>query len=266
MKPAPYGLVDIGCNLTSPRLIHDLEEVLAAADCAGVTRQIITGSDLQSNQDALALACQYPQLFATAGFHPHHANDWQPHSHPLLLQSVARQPEVVAVGEMGLDYHRNFSTPLAQQRCFSDQLDIAIAVQKPVFLHERDAFADFHRLLTDALPQLPRAVWHCFTADTKALEWALDAGLYIGITGWICDPERGKRLREQVRIIPEDRLMLETDAPYLTPKTLQPTPRTNKPQYLPEILRMVSKCRQQPPEEIAQQTTQNAERFFQLSR
>ncbi|UJF24649.1 TatD family hydrolase [Suttonella sp. R2A3] len=263
MRPA--ALVDIGCNLTSPRLMRDLDRVLREARAAGVTQQVLTGTDPTSNAASLELAEQHADLFATAGHHPHHANDWQPNSHPAALQAIARMDRVVAVGEMGLDYHRNFAKPVNQRRCFRDQLAVAATVGKPVFLHERDAYEDFIAILRPMLPELPGAVWHCFTGSSEALETVLDLGLYIGITGWICDPVRGEALREQVKVIPDDRLMVETDAPYLTPKTLQPTPRTNEPKYLGEVVSMLAQCRGQTPEHIASITTTNARQFFGLN-
>ncbi|MDO4643623.1 MAG: TatD family hydrolase [Cardiobacteriaceae bacterium] len=257
-------IIDIGCNLASPRLLPHLIRILDDAQHAGVIAQIITGSDAASNETALELAERYPELYATAGFHPHHANDWKPHSHPLQLQTLAQSPRCVAIGEMGLDYFRNLADPRNQRRCFIDQLTIAKTTQKPVFLHERNAYQDFSAILTEALPELTGAVWHCFTGNRAQMEAMADSGLYFGITGWICDPERGVALREVVRHIPADRLMIESDAPYLTPKTLNPVPRCNEPQYLLEVLRMVAQCRNEAPEETARQTRINSQRFFNL--
>ncbi len=258
------SLIDIGCNLTSPRLLRDLERVLRDAEKAGVCTQILTGTDQESNQASLDLAVRYPHLYSTVGFHPHHADQWQPHSHPALHIAAAKHPRVVAVGEMGLDYFRNFSSQNNQRKCFTDQLDIAIQIQKPVFLHERNAFDDFRAIMQTYLSALKGAVWHCFTGNGEQLDWALEHDLYIGITGWIADPERGKIQRDIVKNIPDNRLMIETDAPYLTPKTLQPTPRTNEPQYLPEVLRVIAECRQQDYAELAALTTENARRFFDI--
>lgn len=258
-------IIDIGCNLSSQRLLPNAERIIAEAQAVGVVAQILTGSDLSSSEQAYDLTQRYPNLYATAGSHPHHANDWKPNSHPAAFQTFARQDKVVAVGEMGLDYFRNLSTPANQRKSFSDQLAIAKAVNKPVFLHERQAFVDFMAILSPALPELSGAVWHCFTGTGEQLEQALEIGLYIGITGWICDPERGKVLRDIVKHIPDDRLMIESDAPYLTPKTLQPTPRTNEPKYLPEVLRVVAQQRQQSLEHVATTTTANAKRFFKLN-
>lgn len=258
------NIIDIGCNLTSSRFSGQLERIIRDARSAGVIAQILTGTSIQSNEQALALANTYPDLYATAGFHPHHANDWYPHSHRLMLQSLGRETRCVAVGETGLDYFRNLALPANQRKCFADQLDIAKTLQKPVFLHERHAYSDFAAMLTEALPELSAAVWHCFTGTRAQMEEMADCDLYFGITGWICDPKRGATLRETVRYIPDERLMLETDAPYLTPKTLNPVPTVNEPQYLPEVLRVVAQSRQQSQAEIARITTDNAVRFFNL--
>lgn len=260
-----YELIDIGCNLSSPRLVKQLPQVLAAARAAGVVAQILTGTDRQSNETSLALANSHQDLYSTIGFHPHHADDWQPLQYPALHIAAAKAERVVAIGEMGLDYFRHLSSEANQRRCFADQLAIAAQVQKPVFLHERQAFADFRAILSEYLPQLSGAVWHCFTGTAAQLEWAIEAGLSIGITGWIADPERGKTLREVVKAIPAERLMIETDAPYLTPKTLQPLPKINEPQYLPEVLRVLAECRQDNPAQLAAITTHNAKTFFRLA-
>ena len=257
-------LIDIGCNLASPRLLPELPRILEQARAVGVTRQIITGSDLDSNENGLRLAREHGELTTTIGFHPHHADAWRPRNHPALLGAALREPQVVAAGEMGLDYFRTLAKPANQKTCFCAQLALAIAAEKPVFLHVRDAFADFRRILTPYLDELPGAVWHCFTGDAAELDWALSAGLYIGITGWLCDPERGAPLRRIVGQIPDDRLMLESDAPYLTPKTLHPTPRINEPRYLPEILATLARCRGQSTAHVAAITTGNAIRFFRL--
>lgn len=259
-----HPLIDIGCNLASTRLLPHLDRILHDARQAGIIAQVITGSSPESSEKSLELAREHQDIFATAGSHPHHADDWHPGNHRIAFLALAREAQTVAVGETGLDYWRGFAKAANQCKSFSDQLEIAKIVQKPLFLHERDAFADFRSILEEALPELAGGVWHCFTADGNALDWALAEGLHIGITGWICDPQRGARLRELVRHIPDERLLLETDAPYLTPKTLQPTPRTNEPQYLPEVLRIVAECRRQSAAHVAQVSTQNAIRLFRL--
>ena len=257
---------DIGVNLASGRLLPRAEALLHRAEAAGVSGVIITGSDEDSNREAAAL-CQrlgkHFSLYFTAGHHPHHADHWRPAARE-QIERLATNPHCVAVGEMGLDYFRNCSTPAHQRQCFADQLAIARRLGKPVFLHEREAYADFRAQLCEALPDLAGAVWHCFTGSRAQMEELAAEGVYFGITGWLCDPRRGAALREVVAHIPADRLMIETDAPYLTPKTLQPTPHCNEPAYLAEVLRVLAQCRNEEPAALAAQTTANTKRFFGL--
>jgi TatD DNase family protein len=260
----PYELVDIGVNLTHDSFDADRDDVIRRAMDAGVSRFVVTGATEQGSRDALALARVYPGImYATAGVHPHHAADYSPSVHE-TLQHLLQDDAVVAVGECGLDYFRNFSPRDAQVAAFQDQLGLAVSTGKPLFLHQRDAHDDFVRLLRPVLNQVSRAVAHCFTGDEAMLMEYLDMGLYIGITGWICDERRGGDLQAIVSRIPENRLLLETDAPYLLPRTLEPRPRSrrNEPAYLSEVLRVVSQCTGRPEAEIARQTTANALRFF----
>lgn len=262
----PHSLIDIGANLTHDSFTDDLDEVLASALAAGVTRMVVTGSSDQGNIEAAELAEAHPgRLFATAGVHPHHAADYTDASDE-LIRSLLLRNSVVAVGECGLDYYRDFSPRDAQREAFRSQLDIAADTGKPLFLHQRDAHDDFVAILQQSRAGISRAVAHCFTADGDALEEYLELGLWIGITGWICDERRGQHLRDIVAKIPDDRLLIETDAPYLLPRTLQPRPksRRNEPAYLPEVLRVVAEARQQSEEHVAAITTANAEYFFSL--
>lgn len=262
----PHSLIDIGANLTHDSFTDDLDEVLASALAAGVTRMVVTGSSDQGNIEAAELAEAHPgRLFATAGVHPHHAADYTDASDE-LIRSLLLRNSVVAVGECGLDYYRDFSPRDAQREAFRSQLDIAADTGKPLFLHQRDAHDDFVEILQQSRAGISRAVAHCFTADGDALEEYLELGLWIGITGWICDERRGQHLRDIVAKIPDDRLLIETDAPYLLPRTLQPRPksRRNEPAYLPEVLRVVAEARQQSEEHVAAITTANAEYFFSL--
>ena len=259
-------LIDIGANLAHDSFDDDRDEVLERARAAGVTRIVVTGSSDDSNRRAAELADAYPgELFSTAGVHPHHASDYTDESDGIIRELVAR-PYVVAVGECGLDYFRNFSPREEQLRAFRAQLEIAADTGKPVFLHQRDAHDDFVEVLEPMLPRLSRAVAHCFTGEHESLREYLAMGLYIGITGWICDERRGKHLHDIVDAVPDDRLMIETDAPYLMPRTLDPKPSTrrNEPAWLPEVLRVTAEARGQSVERVARITTENAERFFAL--
>ncbi|MEM6514189.1 MAG: TatD family hydrolase [Pseudomonadota bacterium] len=261
-----HELVDIGANLAHDSFDDDREAVLERAREVGITEIVLTGSSDASNRDASALALAHPGfLYSTAGVHPHHANDYTDDS-DRLIRELAAQPQVVAVGECGLDYFRNYSPHDAQRSAFERQLAIAIDTRKPVFLHQRDAHEDYLSVLDPVLDKLSRAVTHCFTGSEQELADYIDRDLYIGITGWICDERRGEHLQDIVHRIPDNRLMIETDAPYLLPRTLRPRPksRRNEPHYLTEVLNTVARCRSQDVETVAQLTTENARRFFAL--
>jgi TatD DNase family protein len=259
-------LIDIGANLTHDSFDDDRSEVMQRAADAGVARMIVTGSSNQGSLDAVRLAESNPgRLYATAGVHPHHAADFDASSVALITE-LASKDAVIAVGECGLDYFRNFSPREAQLAAFQSQLEIAAEVDLPVFLHQRDAHDDFVEVLEPMLPKLSRAVAHCFTGEGESLREFLAMGLWIGITGWICDERRGAHLHDIVSVIPDDRLLIETDAPYLLPRTVQPKPksRRNEPGFLPEVLRVVAEARGQSEEHVAKITTENAILFFGL--
>ena len=258
-------MIDIGANLAHDSFDTDRDAVLARARAAGVEAIVVTGSSADSSRQALALAQAHPQwLFATAGLHPHHASDYSA-EHEALFRELAQHPEVVALGECGLDYFRNLSPHADQRRAFAAQLALAAAAGKPVFLHQRDAHADFLPMLKEHRPQLADAVVHCFTDTEAALEAYLALGCSIGITGWICDERRGLALREVAKSIPDDRLLIETDAPYLLPRTAPKTPhRRNEPMYLPYVVRALAEVRGQDEARVARLTTDNAKRFFRI--
>ena len=259
-------LVDIGCNLTHESFAADRAAVMARALAAGVTRQVVTGADVSGSREAAALARSHPGvLWSTAGVHPHHASSFGASSREALLD-LLQGPEVVAVGECGLDYCRNFSPPAAQRAAFIAQLEIAVAVGKPVFLHQRDSHEDFKAILTDYRGRI-RGVAHCFTGDRRQLEEYLALELYIGVTGWVCDERRGAQLRDAVPGIPTDRLMIETDAPYLLPRDLRPKPssRRNEPAFLAHVARAVADIRGDTFKSLAASTTRTAARFFGLA-
>jgi TatD DNase family protein len=257
-------LVDIGANLTHPAFHLDLDAVLQNARHAGVAEIVVTGTSVQESTAALALARARDGVYCTAGVHPHHARECDATTVP-ALRVLAQQPKVVAVGECGLDFNRNYSPHPDQERWFEAQLALARELGKPLFLHSRDAFPRFTDILR-AFP-LPNAVAHCFTGSKAELHAYLDLGLYIGITGWICDERRGAHLLELVREIPADRLMLETDSPYLTPRDLRPQPkaRRNEPAFLPHVLRAVARALGKAPERVAEETTRTARGFFALA-
>ncbi len=267
MTPPKLELIDIGINLAHDSFAADRNAVVQRALQVGVTQLVVTGSTLASTTEAIELARTDPsaRLFATAGVHPHHAETLQP-ADLGTLEELARRAEIVAVGECGLDYFRDFSPRAQQRRAFQWQLELAARIGKPVFLHQRDAHDDFVAMLREHRQALVGGVAHCFTGDRGQLEAYLELDLSIGITGWICDERRGLHLRELVPHIPAHRLLLETDGPYLLPRDLQPAPRSrrNEPMYLPHIAATVATARHESLVELAASSTAAARWLFRL--
>jgi TatD DNase family protein len=264
-------LIDIGVNLTSRQFRRDRPEVIQRARQAGLTMMLVTGTNLAASKDALELCEQYPGLlFATAGVHPHDADSLDEAGCKELAQ-LATHPQCIAIGETGLDFKRNFSSQANQLQAFEWQLQLAASSGKPVFLHERDAFADQHRSLESYRSQLVGGVAHCFTGSAEQLMAYLELDLYIGITGWICDQQRGEILRSIVPQIPDHRLLLETDAPYLLPSNAPREGvssryrRRNEPALLPYVIEIVASLRQQSIEVVKQLSQTNAQRLFNLT-
>ena len=234
---------------------------------------IITGTSLAKSAAALALATRLGAgVWATAGVHPHDASGWGAGSGE-ELRALALHSKCVALGECGLDFNRNFSTPEAQEAALRAQLAIAVALRKPLFLHCRDAADRMAQRLQEALPAglaVP-AVMHCFTGSAAEAARFVAMGLHVGFTGWACDEREGRSvaLAEAIRAVPIDKLLLETDAPYLVPRSIAPAkarPRRNEPCLLPHVAAAVAAARGIGIEELAAATTANAERLFGLGR
>jgi TatD DNase family protein len=259
-------LIDIGANLGHDSFDPDLGAVLQRAREAGVAQLVVTGASREGSPKALQLARAHPGfLFATGGVHPHHATEYTDEC-DAELRALHVHPEVVAVGECGLDYFRDFSPRPAQRRAFERQLQLGADVRKPLFLHQRDAHDDFMAMLANFDGTLGAVVVHCFTGTRKELFDYLDRDWYVGITGWLCDERRGQHLRELVKHIPAARLLIETDAPYLLPRTVKPQPshRRNEPMYLAHIVEELARDRGEDVAVTAAQTTTNARAFFRL--
>ncbi len=263
------GLVDIGANLAHKSLRGDLGRVLDGAARAGVGAIVVTGTSVPASAAAAELAERERggpvALTSTAGIHPHEARSFGPLA-LTTLRELARRDVVVAVGECGLDYNRDFSPRPAQRACFEAQLELAAELRMPVFMHERDAHDDFLAIVRRHRPRLTAAVVHCFTGTAREAEAYLDLDLHLGITGWICDERRGRHLEGVVRTIPEDRLMIETDAPFLLPRDLPEAPasRRNEPRFLPHVLRAVARARGEGEAALAASTSRVARAFFGL--
>ena len=259
-------LIDVGANLCHESFAPDLDEVLDRAARAGVGRIVVTGTSRLDSEAAAALARRHPgRLRATAGVHPHEAAAFDGAA-AAAIEALAARDEVVAIGETGLDFYRDLSPRPDQERAFEAQLEIAARLGLPVFLHERDAHRRFVEVLKPFRDRLGPAVIHCFTGDRDALRACLDLDLHVGITGWICDERRGLHLRELVGRIPADRLMLETDSPYLLPRDLRPRPRSrrNEPARLAHVARAVADATGETVEALAARTTATACAFFGL--
>jgi TatD DNase family protein len=260
-------LVDIGINLMHKSFNADRRELLDRAQAAGVTKLIITGTSERSSLDAADFAHRSAGvLYATAGVHPHDAKHCTPQT-ITALRNLAKRAEVVAIGECGLDYNRDFSPRPLQDQWFDAQIQLACDLNMPLFLHEREAHRRFVEILSKYSSRLPNVVVHCFTGTGEELEAYLSMGFYIGITGWICDERRGMHLRKLVQRIPLNRLMLETDAPFLTPRDMRPQPADgrNEPSFLPHILNTVASAMGKSPEAVAAATTATAHSFFGLT-
>jgi len=264
-------LIDIGANLTHESFERDLDAVLERARAAGVVQMVVTGASREHSPLALQLAQRHPGfLYATAGVHPHHAVEYTDEC-DAEMRALHAHPEVVAVGECGLDYNRDFSPRPAQRKAFERQLQIAAELRaagngKPLFLHQRDAHDDFLAMLRNFDGRLGAAVVHCFTAERRELFDYLDRDCYIGITGWLCDERRGAHLRELVKHIPAERLLIETDAPYLLPRTLRPLPkdRRNEPAFLAHIVEELARDRGEDVALTAANATAATRAFFGL--
>jgi TatD DNase family protein len=262
-------MIDIGANLTSKSFRRDLPDVVRRAAAAGVEAVVVTGADLPASRAAAEMAAAAGPadmaLFSTAGVHPHHAaqvaGDWIGE-----LRALAARPRVVAIGECGLDFNRNFSPRADQIRCFEAQLALAAELRLPVFLHERDAHDTFASILRAHRPALAGAVVHCFTGSPAEVDAYLSLDLHIGVTGWICDERRGQALRAAAPRIPTARLMVETDAPYLLPRDLPrpPSDRRNEPAFLPHVVAALARVRGEAPAATAAATTATARAFFRL--
>ncbi len=257
-------LVDIGANLTHSAFRDDLADVIVRAQQAGVSTIVVTGTTVEESKAAQDLASGRQNLWATSGVHPHHARECN-NGTISAIRELAKHPRVVAIGECGLDFNRNYSPHPDQEKWFVAQLELGIELGKPLFLHSRDAHPRFSQIISSVKPE--KAVAHCFTGSKEELHAYLDLGLYIGITGWICDERRGKHLVGLLRDVPRDRLLLETDSPYLTPRDLHPQPkaRRNEPAFLPHIARAVARALDRPVEELAAETARNARTFFGLN-
>ena len=254
-------MFDIGANLTSSHFSDDLDSVLDESFEAGVKKICITSSNLQDVRNAKKITERNKNLYYSVGFHPHNAKDFKIE----FLKDMSiylDDPRAICLGEMGLDFNRNFSSKEEQILCFESQLSLANSINKPLFLHQRDAHEEFLSIL-DNYKFNQKLIVHCFTGNLSELEDYLKRDFYIGITGWVCDLKRGLDLRECINHSPQDKLLIETDSPYLSPRKKI---RRNEPKFLIDVAEEVARLRQQTKESIVKSSYENSLNFFNLHR
>jgi len=259
-------LIDIGLNLMHKQYNKDRINIMKEAQEVGVSKAIITGSSLASSKQAVEYASKHPDmLYSTCGVHPHDAKSCDENTIE-TLRNLAKNDCVVAIGECGLDYNRNFSPQNVQRKWFEKQVELAEELDMPLFLHDRESYDDFAKILRKHKTVAKRSVVHCFTGNKYEAEDYLDLGCYIGVTGWICDDRRNKELLEAIKVIPENRLMIETDGPFLIPRDFEVKVKgtRNEPKYLPHILRRISKEMGISEEKLGESVTSNTYEFFKI--
>lgn len=257
---------DIGVNLTHPSFVKDLDEVIANARKVGVDRMCITGTDLEESISASKVALSLPnKVISTAGIHPHKAKEYSS-LYFSEIKDLLKLRNVRALGETGLDFYRNFSTPEDQKKSFEAHIETSIEYQIPLFLHVREAHKTFMEMLKPFKDSLPKTVVHCFTGTKEELFEYIEMGFYIGITGWLCDERRGQNLKELIKHIPLDKIVAETDAPYLIPRNLKLKKiQRNEPKYLPHIVSEISFNRKESKKLVISSIYLNSLDFFNLN-
>ena len=253
---------DIGVNLFSSSF-RDPFQIYEDSRNAGVLC-ILTGSDMEENRKIKAFTQEH-KAYGTMGIHPHNADGARLADLEWMEKEIGDSDHIIAVGECGLDYDRMFSTRENQVFCLEKHIEIAERVHKPMFLHERCAIEDFVRIFSEHPEVCRRSVVHCFTEGPDVLERLLSMGFMIGITGWICDDRRAGELREAVKLLPLQRVMIETDAPYLTPKNVPGLKRTNVPANIQYVAETLAEYMGIAADELEKHAKANTERFFGLN-
>ena len=260
-----HEIADIACNFTSDRFDNDLDEVINHAIVNNITKFGLICSRLSDIDKLLEIYNRYSKdMFFTIGVHPHHANEIN-EEYLKKLKEVINNNNPHAIGETGLDFFRNLSTYEEQIFAFEEQIKIAIDTNKPLFLHQRDSHDDFIKILRKYSSDINKSVVHCFTGTKEQLNDYLELDCYIGVTGWICDAKRNVELRKTIKNIPLERLMIETDCPYLIPKNLEEKPKNNRnePSYLNHIANEVATLMKKDINDIREKTYKTSLSFFQ---
>lgn len=258
-------ITDIGVNFDGKKFHNQHDIIMENAKKAGV-KSIISISNSSKEGYANIKYCQkynqVPKLYCTVGIHPHNAKELNSNSISKLKELIIKNKEyVVAVGECGLDYNRMFSPQDIQKKCFEEQIKLALELNLPLYFHERDSFDDFYEI-AKKYDLKEKGVIHCFTGTKKELLAYLDLGFYIGITGWVCDDIRGKVLQSIIPKIPLDRILLETDSPFLTPKNIYPKPNFNEPKNVIEVIKKVASIMKISEDDLIKNAAENRKRLF----
>ena len=261
MKENSY--FDIGANLTHESFDKDFITVIEEAKQNNVKKICITSTSIEDTKDSLKLSENDQNFFiTTCGIHPHYADTFEM-SNIEEIKALSSHPSVKAIGETGLDFNRNYSKKENQILCFKSQIEIAQELNLNLFLHQRDAHKDFMDCFNN-IDLKANAVVHCFTEDKEKFYEYLDRGFWIGFTGWICEPLRGKHMIDLISSMPLDRIMIETDSPYLLPKNLKIKGRRNEPKFIIEVAKRIASLQNKSLEDIAQIFFENSLKFFDL--
>jgi len=256
-------LFDSHCHINDPCFEKDLGQTIERAEKAGVLKMMVVGITMKESRRAVEIAEKFPGCMASVGIHPHDASSSSDKALTELKQ-MAQTPVVKAWGEVGLDFNRMFSPARIQEKWFIRQMEAACQLGLPLIFHERDSQGRFAKLLSDHAPIGLKGVVHCFSGTPHELEKYLSMGLYIGITGIVTISKRGRKLREMVAQIPEDRLLVETDAPYLTPAPEKNKTRRNEPAFVKSVLLKLAETKKTDPEDLAEIIWDNTCRLFNI--
>ena len=256
-------LIDTHCHLTFEQLAGDVEGLVARSRAAGVTAWITVGTDTQQNRQSIELADGFENMYAALGIHPHNAKEADDET-IAQLRNLAQNQKVVAIGETGLDFHYNYSPPKDQKNAFAEQLKIARELNLPLIVHSRESFDETIEMLEQFGTGVEKVVFHCFSGSSEQAKIVLNHGFYISFTG-VVTFKNAEPIRQAARIVPVDRLMLETDCPYMSPEPMR-RQKINEPALLIHTATCLAELKEIPLADFAQKTTATTKNFFNLPR
>jgi TatD DNase family protein len=256
-------IFDSHCHLDDKSFRKDLDQVIKRANAAGIARMMTIGINGRTSALAVSLAHSHDEIYASVGVHPHDVKNCN-HSIIQDLKDLAKNTKVRAWGEIGLDFNRMYSPRKDQEMWFEKQLEIAGELPLPMIFHERDSNGLFLEILKNHNPNAIKGVVHCFSGTQNELDQYLSLGLHIGITGILTIKSRGRRLRQQAITIPADRLLVETDAPYLVPAPEKNRIRRNEPAFVKSVLMKLAEVRNEEPQQLADIVWRNTCRLYGL--